>query len=119
MSEEVLEKKLEKIRQIGRDYAKAKSELARLEHGRKILISVLMKEYMISSNTGKLESAVSQEREARADERYQKHIDKLAEAVRKEAELSWEKFIFQTNFEKWKTETIAKIKEYKNYGNKV
>ena len=50
-----------------------------------------MKEYMISSNTGKLESAVSQEREARADERYKKHIDKLAEAVRQEAELSWEK----------------------------
>ena len=118
MSEEVLEQKLEKIRQIGRDYAQAKSELARLEHGRKILISVLMKEYMISSNTGKLESAASQEREARADERYKKHIDKLAEAVRKEAELSWEKFMFQCNFEKWKTETIAQIKEYKNYGGK-
>lgn len=118
MSEEVLEQKLEKIRQVGRDYAKAKSELARLDHGRKILISVLMKEYMISSNTGKLESAVSQEREARADERYKKHIDKLAEAVRVEAELSWSKFVVQMNFEKWKTETIAQIKEYKNYGNK-
>ena len=118
MSEDVLEQKLEKIRQIGKDYAKAKSELARLEHGRKILISVLMKEYMISSNTGKLESAVSQEREARADERYKKHIDKLAEAVRKEAELSWEKFTIQMNFEKWKTEMISQIREYKNYGGK-
>ena len=32
MSEELLEQKLQKIREIGENHAKAKSELARLEH---------------------------------------------------------------------------------------
>ena len=47
MSEEVLEQKLQKIREIGEKHAKAKSELARLEHGRKILLAVLMKKFMM------------------------------------------------------------------------
>ena len=38
--------------------------------------------------------------------------------IRKEAELSWEKFTIQMNFEKWKTEMISQIREYKNYGGK-
>ena len=48
-----------------------------------------MKEKMINSNTGKMDSVNAQEREARADDRYKKHIDNLADAVGKEAELNW------------------------------
>ena len=118
MSEEVLESKLQKIRKIGENHAKAKSELARLEHGRKILLAVLMKKFMINSNTGKLDSAVAQEREARASDEYKKHIDKLAEAVKEEAKWNWEKKLVEMNVEKWKAETISQMKEYKNYGNK-
>ena len=119
MSEEVLESKLQKIREIGENHAKAKSELARLEHGRKILLAVLMKKFMINSNTGKLDSAVAQDREARASDEYKAHIDKLAEAVKEEAKWNWEKKLFEINYDRWKTETISQMKEYKNYGNKV
>ena len=40
---------------------------------------------MINSNTGKLDSAVAQDREARASDEYKAHIDKLAKAVKEEA----------------------------------
>ncbi len=119
MSEEVLESKLQKIREIGENHAKAKAELSRLEHGRKILLAVLMKKFMINSNTGKLDSAVAQDREARASDEYKAHIDELAKAVKEEAKWNWEKKLVEMNFEKWKTETISQMKEYKNYGNKI
>ena len=118
MSEEHTEKKMHELRKLGKDHAEAKKNLTKLEHGRKILLSVIMKEKMINSNTGKMDSVNAQEREARADERYEKHIDKLANAVGKEAELSWEKYLVQINFDTWKTKTINKMQEYKNYGNK-
>ena len=86
MSEEVLEQKLQKIREIGENHAKAKAELSRLEHGRKILLAVLMKKFMINSNTGKLDSAVAQDREARASDEYKAHIDELAKASQSFAE---------------------------------
>ena len=118
MSEEVLEQKLEKLREIGQNHADAKAELSLLDHNRKILLATLMKEFMINSNTGKLDSAVAQEREARADDRYKKHIEALAIAVKNEAKWNWEKKIVEMNFETWKTRMITQMKEYKNYGNK-
>ena len=33
--------------------------------------------------------------------------------------MEWEKKLVEMNFEKWKTETISQMKEYKNYGNKI
>jgi hypothetical protein len=103
MSEEHTEKKMHELRKLGKDHAEAKK---------------IMKEKMINSNTGKMDSVNAQEREARADDRYKKHIDNLAEAVGKEAELNWEKYLVQINFDTWKTKTINKMQEYKNYGNK-
>ena len=118
MSEEYIEKKMHQLRELGKNHANAKKNLTNLEHGRKILLSVIMKEKMINSNTGKMDSVNAQEREARADERYKIHIDNLADAVGKEAELNWEKYLVQINFDSWKTKTINQMAEYKNYGNK-
>jgi len=115
MNDNVLETKMNKLRKLDKDYAKAKKNVTILEHGRKILLSKLMKEKMINSNTGKLDSVNAQEREARTDERYQKHIEALGHAVQQEAELYWEKTIVQLNFEAWKTKMISDMKERKNY----
>ena len=114
MSDEVLEQKLEKLREIGIKHADAKAELSLLDHNRKILLATLMKEFMINSNTGKLDSAVAQEREARADDRYKKHIEALAIAVKNEAKWNWEKKIVEMNFETWKTRMITQMKEKKH-----
>jgi len=118
MSEEITEQHMHKLRELGKSHAKARGEVTLLDHSRKILLAKLMKEHMINSNTGKLDSVSSQEREARADPRYEKHIKALAIAVQKECELSFEKLILNINFETWKTKTINQIREYKNYGNK-
>ena len=118
MSEEITEQRLHELRELGKDHAKAKGQVTLLDHGRKILLAKLMKEHMINSNTGKLDSVASQEREGRCDPRYEEHIKALAQAVQNEAELSYEKTIININFETWKTKMINQIKEYKNYGNK-
>lgn len=116
MSEEITEMHMQKLREIGHKHAEAKSNLTALEHGRKILLATLMKEKMINSNTGKLDSVNAQEREARTDERYQKHIDKLAIAVQEEAKWHWEKRCVEINFETWKTKMINQMREAKHYG---
>ena len=118
MSDEYQELQINQLRELGKKYAKAKGELSFLDHNRKILLAKLMKEYMINSNTGKLDSVASQEREARADQRYIDHIKALAIAIEKESELAWEKEIVRINFETWKTKMINQMREAKDYGIK-
>ena len=113
--DDVLEFKLEQLREIGIKHAEAKKNLSLLEHRRNILLSRLMKEYQLNSN-GKFNSAVAQEREARSDPRYEEHITSLAEAVRVESELNWQKQIVDINFESWKTKMFAAYLEKKHYG---
>jgi hypothetical protein len=118
MSDEYQEQQIHQLRELGKKYSKAKGELSFLDHNRKILLAKLMKEYLINSNTGKLDSVASQEREARADQRYSDHIKALAQAVQNEAELSFELTIVRINFETWKTKMINQFKEAKDYGIK-
>ena len=118
MSEEITEQHMHKLRELGKDHAKAKGQVTLLDHGRKILLAKLMKEHMINSNTGKLDSVASQEREGRCDPRYEEHIKALAIAVQNEAELSYKKTIININFETWKTKMINQMKEAKDYGVK-
>tara|TARA_Y100000356_G_scaffold134882_1_gene145478 strand:+ start:1616 stop:1975 length:360 start_codon:yes stop_codon:yes gene_type:complete len=116
-SDELIELKLEQLREIGKQHAEAKKNLVYLEHARKILLARLMKEYQLNSTTGKLESAAAQEREARSDTRYEQHIKALSEAVQIEAELNWQKKIVDINFDTWKTKMINDGRERKKYGS--
>jgi len=118
MSEEITEQHMHKLRELGEKHAKAKGQLSLLDHNRKILLAKLMKEHMINSNTGKLDSVSSQEREARADPRYSDHIKALAIAVEKESDLAWNKELVRINFDTWKTKVINLGREKKDYGIK-
>ena len=60
MNDETLEMKMHDLRMIWQKNAEAKSNLTKLEHTRKILLATLMKEKMINSNTGKLDSVNAQ-----------------------------------------------------------
>ena len=117
MQNNELEVKMQEIREIVEKYATAKSDVVHLDHGRKILLSTLMKQHLTSPG-GKELSVNAQDREARADPEYQAHIDKLKEAHYDEVIGRWELKLVEMKFEKWKTETYAQIKEYKQYGNK-
>ena len=118
MSEEITEQHMHILRSLGKEHGKAKGKLTLLDHNRKILLSTIMREKMINSNTGKLDSVASQDREARSDTRYVDHIKALAIAVEKESELAWEKEIVRINFETWKTKMINQMREAKDYGIK-
>ena len=113
--DDLLEFKLEKLREIGLKQAEAKRKLAIMEHGRKILLAKLMKEKQLNK-TGKELPVNAQEREASSDERYQNHITTLGIAIEEEAKWAWEKKIVDINFESWKTKMINNTVEKKHYG---
>ena len=114
--DDVLELKMEKLREIGIKHAEAKRKLATMDHGRKILLAKLMKEKQLNSTTGRMDSVNAQDREARTDHVYQLHIEGLGIAIEEEAKWSWEKKIVEINFETWKTKMISATIEKKRYG---
>jgi hypothetical protein len=116
MYDEILEKKMHELRQIGEKHAKYRKLKLYLQHYRKILLAKLMKEHMLNSNTGKMETAVAQDREARADPKYKQLIRKLAMAEEKELKYAWEKKLFEMKFDEWKTGMINQTIEAKKYG---
>jgi len=118
MSEEITEQRLHELRELGKSHSKAKGQLTLLEYSRPILKAKLMKEHMISSNSGKLESVNAQEREALADPKYEIHIKGLSKAVENENDLAWQKEVIRMRFETWKTKMINQFKEAKDYGIK-
>ena len=77
-----------------------------------------MKKHMLKPN-GKELSVNAQEREALSDPEYADHIQKLKNAVYDEAKFRWDMKLAEMKFERWKTLTIAQMKEYKQYGNKI
>ena len=113
MSEQSKEKQMHDLRAIGLNHAKAKRQLSILEHGRQILLSELMKKYML---LGSSTTAVAQDREARSDIAYKNHIEALGIAIEEELKWSWEKKIVDINFERWKTNMISQTIERKHYG---
>jgi len=112
MSEDAKEQQMHTLREVGKKHAAAKRNLTVLEHGRQIMLSDLMKEYMLKGE----KTAAGQEREARADPEYAQHIEALGIAVEEELKWAWEKKIVDINFEKWKTNMINQTIERKKYG---
>ena len=112
MSEDAKEQQMHTLREVGKKHAAAKRNLTVLEHGRQIMLSDLMKEYMLKGE----KTAAGQEREARADPRYKEHIEALGIAVEEELKWAWEKKNVDINFKKWKTNMINQTIERKKYG---
>jgi len=110
---DALETKMHKLREIGEKHAEARGNVSLLEHGRKVLLSTIMKEVMLLGSEYK--TIAAQEREARADKRYSDHIKALAIAIEEEVKWSWEKKIVDMNFESWKTKMINQTVERKKY----
>jgi len=111
------EARIQEIRDTVEKYAVAKSNVVHLDHGRKILLSTLMKQHL-KNDQGKELSVNAQEREARSDPEYLAHIDKLKEAHYHEVIYRWELKLVEMKFERWKTNMYSQAKEYKHYGNK-
>jgi hypothetical protein len=94
-----LEERFHELREQAGRYAKAAAEKAYLEHFRKSQLAILMKEY-----EGKgFETAVAQDREARADQRYITTLEGLREATEIAERERWELNIAKMGFEAWRS----------------
>ena len=116
MSENALEKRIDEIRKITKEYAKAKSMLSKLEHSRHIVLADLMKESYRASNDKV--SVAKCDMEARSSVIYKNHVEQLAIAEEHCIKLQWELKLIQMKFEQYKASQYAINQEAKNYGFK-
>tara|TARA_Y100001973_G_scaffold57156_1_gene84254 strand:- start:842 stop:1195 length:354 start_codon:yes stop_codon:yes gene_type:complete len=116
MNENILEKRLEEIRKITNDYAKAKSRFSYLDYSRHIVLADLMRHYYEESKDKT--SIAKCEMMARSSQKYKEHIKHLSDAEHLCIKLNWELKIIQMKFESWKTNVYSINQEAKNYGFK-
>ena len=92
-----IEKACDWLRDHAEEAAQAKAARVYLEHGRKRLLGLIMKEH-----TDKPLGA--QEREARADERYKTHLEGLREAVYADEKCRFLRSAAEAKIEAWRTQ---------------
>lgn len=110
--DEETERRMEKIRQLIRDHAKAKHDRVRLEQFRKVMKARLMKQ---AEQQG-YNAIGAQEREAYADPEYEVCINGLAVATEKESETWWMLQMEEWKFESWRTRMASERAEKARYG---
>lgn len=109
---EVSEERLQAIRNMAAEYAKAKAQRVYLEHFRKSKRAMLMKQAELDGE----KTAVAQEREAYADREYVELLEGLKEATEIEARLYWELRVTEMRFEAWRTKQANERAEKGRYG---
>ena len=109
--EDYREERLHQIRENASRYAKAKADRVYLEHFRKSKLALLMRRYSATHET-----AVAQEREARADPDYLEILEGLREATEIEERTRWELRIVEMQFEAWRTRAANSRAERQRYG---
>lgn len=97
ITEQEIEKACDWLRDHAEEAAQAKAARVYLEHGRKRLLALIMKEH-VEKPIG------AQEREARADERYEKHLEGLREAVYADEKCKFLRSAAEAKIEAWRTE---------------
>lgn len=93
-----IDKALDFLRDNARDAAQARADRIYVEEYRKTLKATLMKEH------GSM-SAVLQERNAYADERYVQHLEAIREAVRQDEFHRFMRVAAEAKIEAWRTQS--------------
>lgn len=93
-----IDKALDFLRDNARDAAQARADRIYVEEYRKTLKATLMKEHSSLS-------AVLQEREAYADERYQQHLEAIREAVKLDEYHRFMRIAAEAKIEAWRTQS--------------
>lgn len=112
MSDEVIEKRLNDLRDTAKRYAKAYAQREYLEEFKKSKLAILMKQSEAKGFT----TAAGQEREARASTEYMELIEGLRDAVEQSEALRWELRIAEIGSEIWRTKQANLRAERKGYG---
>lgn len=112
MNDEIIERRLESLRETAKKFAKAVATREHLDEFKKSKLAILMKKYERDGFT----SAVAQEREARADDEYIALLDGLKDAVEASESLRWQLKIAEIGAEIWRTQQASLRAERKGYG---
>ena len=112
MSDEIIEKRLDELRQTARKFATAFAQKEHLDEFKKSKLAILMKKYEREGFT----TSAAQEREARADSEYISLLDGLKAAIESSEALRWELKIAEIGAEVWRTQQASRRAERKGYG---
>lgn len=107
-----MEEMLERYRQLGERYAEAKSTREYLDEYKKTCLALLMRQAEKNNFT----TAVSQEREARASDEYQKQLLELKLAVHEEEKTRYHLKAVEIEIEVWRTKSANERAERRAYG---
>lgn len=112
MNNDAIERRLTELREISRQYAKAKAESEYLEHFRRSKRAILMREAEIAGH----KTSAAQEREAYAHPEYMELLQGFKVAVELAERSRWELEIARMGVEIWRTKESSRRAEAKAYG---
>ena len=112
-SDDAIERRMQELRELSKDYAKAKAQQSYLDEFKKSKLAMLMKVAEKEGHT----SAAAQEREARASDAYIELLDGLRDATERAESLRWQLQIAEIGSEVWRTQEANKRAERRGYGN--
>jgi hypothetical protein len=111
-SDEVIERRMNELRELSKAYAKAKAQHSYLEEFKRSKLAMLMK---LAEGAGH-SSAAAQEREARAHPDYLELLEGLRDATERSESLRWQLQIAEIGAEVWRTQQANQRAERKGYG---
>lgn len=109
VTNEALERRFHELEKQSRVYAAAKAQMTYLAEFRKSQLAILMKKYAARG----VETAVAQDREARADPEYLQVLEGLKDATEIAERERWALRIAEMGFEGWRTLEATKRAEAK------
>lgn len=111
-SDEVIERRMQELRDLSEKFAKAKAQESFLEEFRKSKLAMLMKDAEVNGH----KSAVAQEREARASDAYVELLHGLRDATELAESLRWKLKVAEIGADVWRTLQASKRAEMRGYG---
>jgi hypothetical protein len=111
-SDEAIERRMQELRELSKQYAKAKAQEGYLSEFKRSKLAMLMKAAEQDGHA----SAVAQEREARAHPAYLELLEGLRDAVERAESLRWQLNIAEIGADVWRTQEASKRAERRGYG---
>lgn len=106
-----VEKRMQELRRLGADYAKAKAEVEYIDEFKKTKLALLMQEAEAQGH----KTAVAQEREARTHREYMELLEGYKTAIETAERCRWELKVAELGVEVWRTQQANERNERKGY----
>ncbi len=112
MSDELIERRMQELRELSDKYAKAYALSEHLDEFKKSKLAILMKE----AERAGFSTSAAQEREARASDDYLALLDSIKAAKEDSEALRWKLKLVEISVDVWRTKESTKRAERKGYG---